>query len=210
MIAVAVLIIIGCVIFKAHPVTAPATGNPTLEQTVSDGTITVGYPSDFGLAKNATQVLVHAYIPPCDENFDYCLYYNGAAYTGTNFESAGVRIAKRADLATASLCLQTLPNGYTSGLTPKITTGSDYQTSVFSPLGDGATGHYASGALYRLAYGSACYEFETRIGETQFANYPAGTIQEFTTADRAAVQAKLDAIATGVTLPGGGHITFAK
>jgi len=47
------------------------------DQTVSDGVIKISIPSsEFGLAVTPEQIMVTSYIPPCDENFDYRLYYN--------------------------------------------------------------------------------------------------------------------------------------
>src|SRR5690348_12489307 len=78
---------------------------PAFDQSLSDGTITVHYPSaDFALATTQMQILAHSYIPPCSSNFNYCLYYIGTKFQGTNFESAGLRIQKRADLATRTKC----------------------------------------------------------------------------------------------------------
>jgi len=175
--------------------------------TMSDGTITFTVPSDFGLATNQTQILARSYIPPCDADFNYCLYYDGAAYTGTNFDSAGIRIDKRTDLTTQSTCLTTAPDGYTN-FTPTSTTPGDYSISEFTPLGDAGAGHYSTGTLYRLFYNGACYEFETRIGQSQFANYPSGTIQQFTAADQASLQTEIQNILSGITLPSGETISF--
>jgi hypothetical protein len=178
------------------------------DQTVSDGAITISVPSsEFGLATNKDQILVHPYIPPCDENFDYCLYYNGSAYTGTNFESAGLRIQKRDDLKSQSACLAVQPAGY-SGLTPKTESFDSYATSVFSPLGDAGAGHYSSGELYRLFYDNKCYEFQTRIGESQFANYPEGSIKEFTKTSQSAMRLKLREILDAISLSDGTKIKF--
>ncbi len=180
----------------------------TFDQTMSDGTITFSYPSaDFGLATTKAQILAKAYIPPCDESFKYCLYYNGTAYKGTNFESAGLRITKRADLTTAAQCLATPPAGYTN-LTPITASSSDYAAGTFPAVGNAGAGHYASGNIYRLAYAGTCYELETRIGQTQFANYPSGTIQQFTTDDQTAVQNELQQILATVSLPSGETVTF--
>jgi hypothetical protein len=149
---------------------------------------------------------VHSYIPPCSEGFDYCLFRNNADYGGTNFESAGVRINMRPDLTTQAACLTTLPDGYSS-MTPETHVDTGYATSVYAPLGDAGAGHYASGALYRLYQNGTCTEFETRIGETQFANYPAGSIKQFTDANRESVQAELDAFLNNITVSGT-HIIF--
>lgn len=216
--AIAAILIVGGFIYSRpydeKPVPAAVTATSTavadtFDQAISDGTIAFGYPSkEFGLATNTDQILVKSYIPPCSEKFDYCLYYHGSEFAGTNFESSGVRIEKRADLKTQTACLNAMPNGFAGGFVPKISTSTDYVTSSFSPLGDAGAGHYASGALYRLSYKGSCYEFETRIGQTQFANYPAGSIKEFTAALAASAQRELSDIMAGMTLMNGEKVRF--
>lgn len=178
-------------------------------ETASDGTITFTVPADFALATSSQQITVHSYIPPCDADLEYCLYYNGTAYQGTNFDSAGIRIEERSDLTTQTACLTTPPTGFTN-FTPTSTTPGDYSVSEFTPLGDAGAGHYSTGTLYRLEYNGACYEFETRIGQTQFANYPSGTIQQFTSADEAVLQTEIQNILNGITLPSGETIVFPQ
>lgn len=185
--------------------TATSTPSGTSSQTTSDGTITFSTPADFALAVTPEQVLVKSYIPPCEQNFNYCLYYNGSDYKGTNFESAGLTIAKRGDLASEQTCLQTPPQGYDASIKPNNTTStSDYATSVFENVGDAAAGHFASGALYRLFVrkNAACYEFLLRIGETDYANYPVGAIKEFTDADKQTLGQELMALLGSMTLHG--------
>ncbi len=189
-----------------HNGSAGATISSSFDRTLSDGVITTGYPSaEMGLATTQAQVLVHAYIPPCDQGFDYCLYYTGGAYAGTNFESAGFRIQKRPDLTTQNTCLETPPAGYDAHFAPHATsTSATHAASVFIPLGDAGAGHYAEGALYRLFIPgtSTCYEFESRIGETQFANYPPGAIKLFTDADRQQMEMLLTKLVRGITVSG--------
>jgi hypothetical protein len=185
-------------------VTTASNGNPS----ISDGTLTFNYSStDFALATTQDQILTHSYIPPCDPSFNYCLYYIAPTYQGTNFESAGVRIEKRADLTTQTTCLTTPPTGYTN-FTPTSTTSGDYSLSEFSPIGGAGAGHYAAGTLYRLSYNGICYEFETRIGQAQYANYPSGSIQQFTTTKQSDLQAKIMNILDNMTLPSGEKIVF--
>lgn len=176
-------------------------------QTVSDGIISFSVPADFALAVQGEPIQVQSYIPPCNEGFTYCLYDIGQTYLGTNFESVGIRIVKRTDLTTKQTCLTQQPDGYT-GITPVTHEDANYATSVFAPLGDAAAGHYAKDQLYRLSVGSSCYEFRTRIGSSQFANYPPGTIKEFSAEDEAAVQSSLDSILHGITLKDGTALTF--
>jgi hypothetical protein len=162
----------------------------SIQNSLSDGVIKFSYPKDFGLAVTQEQLsgMVKAYIPPCSEGFEYCLYYNGVEFQGTNFESAGIRFNQRADLTTEKFCLNTSPLGYSNigPSTNSLNPSSEYSASVFSPLGDAGAGHYANGELYRIFVKSpaVCYELETRIGETQFANYPAGTVSQFNESNR--------------------------
>ncbi len=180
------------------------TGDGGALQTVSTGKgITFSYPDDFGLATMPEQVLAKSYIPPCNEGFNYCLYYDGADYQGTNFESAGIGITARTDLST-STCLSAPPLGYTRPLVTTTTVNAAYAASVMGPAGDAGAGHYAAGSVYRLLFGNTCYEFETRIGETQFANYPPGAILQFTDAARTTLQQRLRNILDGVALTGNG------
>ncbi|MDE2021610.1 MAG: hypothetical protein KGI71_01650 [Patescibacteria group bacterium] len=154
----------------------------------------------YGLATTSDQVLTLSYIPPCEEDFDYCLYNKSPDFSGTNFESAGLRIKARGDLASKQSCLTTPPAGRSS---PPTTTssGTVYATSAF-PVDGAAAGHYASGTLYRLYAAGHCTEFETRIGESQYANFPAGSIQKFTDADRTRVEAELMSILASVSVSG--------
>ncbi len=162
--------------------------------------ITFAYPDDFGLAVTKEQILATSYIPACEDGFDYCLYYNNTAFDRTNFDSAGLRIEKRVDITSENVCMTMPPNGYKS-LTPVVNKKVSYATSVFSPVGDAGAGHYASGSVYRLFIATTtCLEFETRIGESQFANYETGTIQEFTKDKRLLVENKLKSILDGVAI----------
>ncbi len=204
---------------RPHNAHAPEVGIPVVattgtvdvfDQHVSDGTITFGYSSkEFGLATTPEQILVHPYIPPCDTDFTYCIYFNNDTYKGTNFESAGLRIQKRTDLATSQKCLETPPEGYAE-FAPSRATSINFMTSIFAPLGNGAAGHYAIGALYRLSYRNLCYEFETRIGVAQYANYPEGAIKKFTDADQESLETKLRAMLESIVLSSGEKVYFWK
>ncbi len=180
----------------SHSGSAPAPVVGTNSNTLNDTLVTPGglgfryATSTYSLATHADQVSVKSYIPPCDQDFDYCIYRIDDTYKGTNFESAGLRIKERTDLKSKDACLTAPPSSFTN-MTPKVREGQSYSTSVFAPIGDAGAGHYAAGALYRLSSGTACYEFETRIGETQFSNYLAGSVKKFTDDDRAAVYAEL-------------------
>ena len=159
------------------------------------------YPEkDYRLAITSDKVLVLAYIPPCAEGFDYCLYRATGDFSGTNFESAGVRIKLRTDLTSKQACLTTSTAGRTN-LTTRISEHGSYASSAFS-VGDAAMGHYAAGTLYRLYASGNCTEFETSIGESQYANFPAGSIQRFTAADRARVQSELSSMLRSVNISG--------
>lgn len=163
------------------------------------GTLSFERPSDFGLAVTSEQVLVRSYIPPCDFGFDYCLYYVEPAFEGTNFESAGIRIERREDLATDSACLTAPPAGYID-FEPVVHQREGYAISVFAPIQNAAVGHYSDGKLFRLAVDSTCFEFETRIAASQFTHYEPGTIDEFTQEDREALEARLHEVLRAVRL----------
>lgn len=173
------------------------------EETTSNGTISFVRPSNFGLALNKSQITINSYIPPCDENFDYCLYYKENTYANTNFGSAGVRIKKRNDLTSAT-CLTAQPNGYT-GLTPKTVASTTAYTLVSFPVGDAGMSHYANGELYRLAYKGTCHEFETRISATQFGVYEEGTKVEFKDAE---LKDEIKNILNSIQLSGGEKLSF--
>ena len=186
----------------------PTKAAPVGDKGISDGAMSIFYPiADFEMATSEQKMTVHSYIPPCDPDFNYCLYYTGTAYQGTNFESAGIRIDTRTDLTTQTACLTAPPTGYTN-FVPTSTTAGDYSISEFTPIGNAGAGHFATGTLYRLAYNGVCYEFETRIGQSQFANYSSGTIQQFTVADQMNLQTEIIGILNGVTLASGETVVF--
>jgi hypothetical protein len=182
-----------------------ASSTSPFEQSISDGTITINYSDTlFGLAVRTDQILVTSYIPPCDVPFGYCFYYNDSEYDDTNLDSAGIRFYKRDDLATEQACLETPPAGFDSMEAKATSTAELYAASVFSPMGDAGAGHYANGSQYRLFVrkNSACYEIETRIAQTQFANYPAGSIEEFTASDQRELENRLDRVIDSIELDG--------
>ena len=187
--------------------------NTSFDKSISDATITVSYSSgQWGLATNPTQILVKSYIPACSEKFNYCLYNIGSNYVGTNFESAGLRIEKRTDLTTERTCTNTPPEGFNASVQPTAThSENEYASSVFSNVGDAGAGHMASGTLYRLYVrnNSSCYEFETRVGQTQFANYPEGTIEQFMPADQAALEGFMQQVLNNISLPSGTKNLFS-
>ena len=174
----------------------------------SNGIITFVVPKDFGLALKKDEIHATAYIPPCDESFDFCLYYNGIKYIGTNFGSAGVRIKNRSDLKTAVSCLNTSPDNYTSAKSTVVASTTIYSVSAFPGIGDAGAGHYASGELLRLAYDGTCHEFETRVAASQYANFAEGSIKEFTANDSKELLKELRDIISRVTLKGGEKISF--
>jgi hypothetical protein len=169
--------------------------------------ITFSRSSDFGLAISPDQILADSTVPPCDEHFDYCLYYLGGEYEGTNFGSAGVRILKRRDLPTLQACLGRQPDGYT-GLTPEIRERETYSISEFPPLTQGAAGHTSEGTLYRLWYSEGCVEFETRIAQAQFENFEPGTVEEFTESDKSRLQTRIDEVLARVEISSGEEIEW--
>jgi hypothetical protein len=182
----------------------------TTSNTTSTDFITFTTPTDFRLALDKSQITVSSYIPPCREGFDYCLYYTGENYAGSNFESAGIAIQKRDDLKKVKECLHTNPEGYTNMKSVVVVSTTVYTLAKFSPVGDAGAGHYASGEIYRLAYDGSCHEFETRVGASQYANFPEGSIKEFTNANRDEINAKMMDILSGIVLSSGDIVSFRK
>ncbi len=185
----------------------PVTSSGATLQSVSDHTITISYPATFEVATLQSQVQGLSYIPPCESGFSYCFHYTGTAYAGTNFEAAGVGITKRTDLVGTDDCLNANPSGY-SNQTPVLHIGSGYTTGFYGPLSDAATGHYANDRLYRLSVNNSCYEIRERIGQTQFANFPKGTIIKFTPADEQALQTSLDDVLHSITILNGQSVVW--
>lgn len=157
-------------------------------------------PADFGLAVHRDQVLVRSMIPPCDDGFDYCLYYLGDELAGTNFQSAGIRMERRKDLTTPEACLFTPPEGYTD-FQPAVRREDGFAVSVFAPVQNAAAGHYSDGKLFRLFLGEAtCFEVETRIAASRFEHYAEGTIREFTQEQRNALEDRLNDVVRAIRL----------
>lgn len=176
-------------------------------------------PDDFGLALHRDQLLVRTVIPPCDEGFDYCLYYLGDELAGTNFLSAGVRIQRRPDLApeqngtrmseafpgSALACLHMRPRGYVEFPPTMIRDGAagdaTFAVSVFAPMQEGAAGSYSEGVLFRLSLDDGtCFEVETRIAASRFENFPDGAVEKFTEDHRSALIARLNDVVLGIRL----------
>lgn len=176
-------------------------------------------PDDFGLALHRDQLLVRTVIPPCDEGFDYCLYYFGGELAGTNFQSAGVRIQRRPDLApeadgaggseafpgAAVACLYTPPRGYVEFPPAMVRHGAvgdaPFAVSVFAPLQEGAAGSYSEGVLFRLALDDGtCFGVETRIAASRFEHFAEGAVRKFTEDQRAALTARLSDVVRAIRL----------
>jgi hypothetical protein len=174
--------------------------NTSMEETHSDGIITFTTPDDFGLAISDEQILINAVIPPCTSGFTYCLYYLNDEYENTNLESAGIAIQEREDLTSETMCLATPPEGYANMTNASTTIKTSYSMSVFTPLQDAGAGHYSNGEEYRLYTDDSCYQIVTSIGESQFENHPAGSINMFTVADRTSLTNKLRDIVSSIQI----------
>lgn len=168
-------------------------------QTNTHGDLLFKIPSDFGLAVNPDQLMVKSVIPPCDEGFNYCLYYNGSTYQNTNFETAGVAINYKDKILDQDTCLNTNPDGYTN-LQPTQKQSSSYSVSVFSPVENAGAGHFSNGTIYRIFLNNSCYEVQTRVAKTAYGNYPTGTIKEFTPADETIMTNRLQSIVRNIRI----------
>lgn len=182
-------------------------GTANTQKTVSDGIIKFDPQEDFGLAVTDEQILIDSYIPPCQPGFSYCLYYLGNKYQETNFDSAGLSIRKRGDLTIKDDCLTHLPAGY-SNLSSQSESHAGYAISVFSPLGDAALGHYSNGREYRIFSANICYQLNASVSESQFANYPTGSVEEFSSTDREQMFGTLRSLIEDITLVQTGEKLF--
>ncbi len=199
------------------------TSAPMLTLSLSGGAVTLHYPAGMSLATAEDEVRASSTIPPCDDGFEYCLYVPQTSYENTNFRVAGMAIRPRPELGAPISCLLTQPPGFV-GLQPGLAVDQDgsgsLSTARFGDLTDGAAGTYATGEARRLWAGGACYDFTVRVVESQFGNYPAGSIEEFTDADRRAVlgefldvldglSVRLEGDARFVTWPAAGESNLA-
>ncbi len=199
--------------------------------TLAGGVVTLAYPAALALATSGQPLQVAATIPPCDAGFDYCFHLSEGSFAGTNFRAAGMSVTLRKDLTAQLSCLLAQPSGF-QDLQPGLavpalegptqdksgSTGTDSatearvaatigpSTSRFGGLGEGAAGTYYNGEERRLFIDGACYEFTTRVVESQFGNYPEGAVVEFTAEQRAAVLSQFDEVLASATVTVGGEI----
>lgn len=220
---VALIVVIGAVVWffvASYPRPLPQTNithdpqpmpSNVSTNTISNGALSFSYdPHVWGLATNREQILVKSYIPPClSEKFDYCLYYMGDSYKGTNFESAGVDISIRSDLTTKDKCMAPSADGYVdaSSQIKEVSGSNGYTIKTIGPVGDAATGHYSNGTVYYVYIGGGCYRFRMQIGQTRYENYSEGIIKRFTTEDEKAVNATMLALLHDMTF-NGKHVDF--
>ncbi len=198
--SIVALCVVGTAALAQPAPPAPPAAEPVTQSI--DGTLTFILPPMFSLAVTQEQMMVDGVIPPCDADFDYCLYIPKALFAGTNFENAGIRIKHRTDLATRDSCIAEQPAGYT-GIVPVTLEAAVYATALFPGLGDAGAGHFSNGDLYRLFTADRCYEFETRIGQTQIGNFNPGAVRPFTPEDEETVQAGFRAVLDSIILAGG-------
>lgn len=216
---VLVVVLVGLLAVAAYafvPRSSPAEGGEPVDvvggpgtvsgvtHTLAGGSVSFQVPEGFGFSVAGEPLLVQHVVPPCDVGYDACVYLSDDAYVGTNFESAGVRISLRDDLGSQDACLHAQPDGYT-GLVPTTDVHAGFATSIFSSIGQGAAGHTSVGELRRLYAQDRCYEFETRVAQTEFGNYDPGAIKRFTDGDQAIVEQQLRGVLRSVALPGGEH-----
>lgn len=194
----------------------PATSEaPTLPNalTLAGGVVTLAYPAALALATGSEPVPPMATIPPCDEGYDYCFYLPPGAFEGTNFRAAGMAVARRPELSAQVSCLLAQPDGY-SDLQPglEVPQGDDVlpSTARFGDLGEGAAGTYSHGEVRRLFAAGVCYEFTLRVVEAQLANFPAGTVSEFTEAQRQSVLDELADVLGSATVAQEGTVSAVE
>lgn len=144
----------------------------------------ISYPETFTALSEAEQDILPSlgYVPPCDENHSNCLYYIGTEFEGTNFDSAGISTKNLID--TGEENCTSFNEAYTLPDSEISTEEIDSNLFYVARSGNAGAGHMAEETLYRTYHSNTCVEITTRIGYSQFGNYPEGSVEEFTAEDK--------------------------
>ncbi len=150
----------------------------------------LGYPPDITFTEDKQQIRSLSYIPVCDtETLVACFYYARQEYQDTNFEAAGlsVNLIENSSSDTCNVSELIITE------TPKTReiNGVTFDTGIG---GVGALGHQATDYVLRTFHRGTCVEVKVTITTSEYANYPPGTVREFTDSDREKVLDLFDRI----------------
>ncbi len=138
----------------------------------------IKYSDEFGFSTDLNQVAGLSYIPVCDQNMVACLFLNKDTYKGTNFDGAGVSINIDPSLDTQAKCynFKVSTSEAQTEVSDVAINGTTFKSAVG---GGGAAGHYDKLQVYRNFHNNMCYEIAEDMVSTQLANYPEGTVKQF-------------------------------
>ena len=126
-----------------------------------------------------------SYIPVCDEDRIACLAYPADEYRGYNFEAAAFSVIALPGVTTELKCLTNVDR---NTCRPPRSEAHNSVTFGTAECYEGGLGHHLNRQIYRTFHAGACYQLSVNIAESAFANFPAGTIKEFSRADRQNVE----------------------
>jgi hypothetical protein len=126
-----------------------------------------------------------SYIPVCDNDAIVCLKYPEDEYRGYNFEAAAFSVTALPRPTTRAKCLSYVGDRTCKPMNTTVRGGVKFATAS---CGEGGLGHNASGPSYRTYHRGTCYQLSVRIATSEFVNFPEGSVQEFSRADREKVE----------------------
>ena len=167
---------------------APADGGALYRD--PDGRFTLRFPAgEFTALGPDREADAHAtsVIPPCDDGFLACIAWRGAAFEGTNFDSAGVAVFAP-DAASAVQCRATRSGAVPGEARQETVGGLEFTTYT---TGEGAMSHASHDDVWLTWDGARCWQLVARIGSTRLEVYEPGRVEAFSDADREQLRAVL-------------------
>jgi len=165
----------------------PAANAPKVYSNAALG-FTVAYSDPIIPTEDKQDMALSGYIPVCDpDTAIVCFPYGKDQLPGKNFDNAAFSVHVLAGVKTEAKC-EAVGNGEQADGAATIG-GLSFKKFAY---GDAAMGHQLSGENYRYFRSGTCFQLSTDIFTSTFENYPTGTLERFTDADRAMVQHVLD------------------
>lgn len=137
----------------------------------------IKYP-DFVNPIFTSQLHKTTFIPICEDNFLFCLYYPESLFPETDFAGAGFGISKIENAKSIDQC-SSFANSDIFPATKILINGIAF---YHQQRGSAATGHQEDTHYYRTFHNNSCFEIDLRITtESRVENYPPGSgYQPFT------------------------------
>lgn len=138
---------------------------------------TIAYPPGLKLYNVARGENTGGYAPVCDHTTIACFGYTGQAYTGTNFDGAGIAINILRDAKNEQQCFNIGSAEYPRPATRLETIhGTTFHEGE---IGEGGMSHFQAITVYRAMRQNRCLEIRTQINSVNIGVYDPGTIKEF-------------------------------